>query len=415
MEFPTWVEVDLDRFQRNLESIRAAAGGACRVLLVVKADAYGHGAAEIARHAVANGVSMLGVATLHEGIELRGAGATAPIVVLSPALLSEVDEIIEHRLTPCVATLEFAARLSERSAAHRATPRIHVEIDTGMGRTGVRDDDAPAFLERLAALPNLALEGVFTHFPDADSGRTDFTEEQMRRYDAVLDELSRRKIGVPLRHAANSAGILSAPDAHRDMIRPGILAYGVYPGPEVPRSVRVEGILTFKTRVVQVREHPPGRNISYGRTFQTTRPTRIAVLPVGYGHGYPWSLGNRGEVLVRGRRAPIVGRVTMDLTMVDVTDVPGVRLEDEVVLWGDQEGASLPLSEVAARAQTIPYELLCGMGKRVVRLFVSAGAPTKVVTLIGERRELEIVESGVGPDDRRKRRRIEYRDVRSDP
>ncbi len=415
MEFPTWVEVDLDRFQRNLESIRAAAGGACRVLLVVKADAYGHGAAEIARHAVANGVSMLGVATLHEGIELRGSGATAPIVVLSPALLSEVDEIIEHRLTPCVATLEFAKRLSERSAAHQVTSRIHVEIDTGMGRTGVSDDEAPAFLERIAGLPHLSLEGVFTHFPDADSGRTDFTEEQLRRYDAVLSELARRKIDVPLRHAANSAGILSVRDAHRDMIRPGILAYGVYPSANVPRTVSVEGILTFKTRVVQIREHPPGRNISYGRTYQTARPSRIAVLPVGYGHGYPWSLGNRGEVLVRGARAPIVGRVTMDLTMVDVSDIPGVALEDEVVLWGEQNGARLPLDEVAERAQTIPYELLCGMGKRVVRLFLSAGAPMKVVTLIGERRELEIVESGVGPDDRRKRRRIEYRDVRSEP
>jgi alanine racemase len=412
MEFPTWVEVDLDRFQRNLEAIRAAAAGGCRVLLVVKADAYGHGATEIARHAVANGVSMLGVATLHEGIELRGAGITAPIVVLSPALLSEVDEIIEHRLTPCVATPEFAVRLSDRCVAHQILSRIHVEVDTGMGRTGVSDGEAVAFLERLATLPNLVLEGVFTHFPDADRGETDFTEEQLRRYDAVLRELALRHIEVPLRHAANSAGILSVRDAHRDLIRPGILAYGVYPTMDVPRSIHVEGILAFKTRVVQVREHPPGRNVSYGRTFQTTRWTKVAVLPVGYGHGYPWSLGNRGDVLVRGQRAPIVGRVTMDLTMVDVTDIPDARLEDEVVLWGEQGEACLTLNEVAERAQTIPYDLLCGMGKRVVRLFVRAGAPTKVVTLIGERREVEIVESGTGRDDRRKRRRIEYRNVR---
>jgi alanine racemase len=415
MEFPTWVEVDLDRFQRNLEAIRAATGDACRILLVVKADAYGHGAVEIARHAVSSGVSMLGVATLHEGIELRGSGVTAPIVVLSPALLSEVDEIIEHRLTPCVATLEFAERYAERCAAHGVQGRFHVEVDTGMGRTGVSDADAVEFIARLVALPSLLLEGVFTHFPDADSGHAEFTVEQLRRYDVVLRDLEARGIDVPIRHAANSAGVLSVRDAHRDLVRPGILAYGVYPTADAPRTVRVEGILTFKTRVVQIREHPPGRNISYGRTYETTRWTRIAVLPVGYGHGYPWSLGNRGEVLVRGRRAPIVGRVTMDLTMVDVSDIPDVRLEDEVVLWGEQRGARLPLDEVAARAQTIPYDLLCGMGKRVVRLFLSAGAPTKVVTLIGERRELEIVESGVGAGDRRKRRRIDYRHVRKEP
>ena len=415
MEFPTWAEVDLDRFRRNLEAIRAATGGTRRILLVVKADAYGHGAVEIARHAVANGVTMLGVATLHEGIELRGAGISAPIVVLSPVLLSEVDEIIEHRLTPCVATLPFAERLSERCQAHQLLSRIHVEVDTGMGRTGVSDNEAVAFIERLVTLPNLVLEGVFTHFPDADRGETAFTEAQLGRYQAVLRDLALRKIDVPIRHAANSAGLLSVAASHLDMVRPGILAYGAYPTADVARTVKVEGILTFKTRIVQIREHPPGQNISYGRTYETTRWTRVAVLPVGYGHGYPWALGNRGEVLVRGRRAPILGRVTMDLTMVDVSGIPDARIEDEAVLWGEQRGAKLDLNEVAERAQTIPYELLCGMGKRVVRLFLQAGEPTKVVTLIGERRELEIVESGTGPGDRRKRRRIEYKNVRGNP
>lgn len=415
MEFPTWAEVDLDRFRRNLEAIRAAIGGTRRILLVVKADAYGHGAVEIARHAVQNGVSMLGVATLHEGIELRGVGIAAPIVVLSPSLLSEVDEIVEHRLTPCVATLPFAERLSERCQAHQVIARYHVEIDTGMGRTGVSDVEAVPFIERLGTLPNLVLEGAFTHFPDADRGESEQTEAQLARFHAVLRDLSLRKIDVPIRHAANSAGLLGVAASHLDMVRPGILAYGAYPTRDVAQRVKVEGILTFKTRIVQIREHPPGQNISYGSTYRTTRWTRVAVLPVGYGHGYPWALGNRGEVLVRGRRAPIVGRVTMDLTMVDVSDIPDVRLEDEVVLWGEQRGARLDLNEVAERAQTIPYELLCGMGKRVVRLFVREGAPTKVVTLIGERRELEIVETGVGAADRRKRRRIEYKNVREKP
>jgi len=413
MEFPTWVEVDLNRFRRNLAAIATAIGPRRRILLVVKADAYGHGAVEIARCAVRNGVSMLGVATLHEGIELRSAGVELPIVILSPSLLCEIDEIIEHRLTPCVASLEFAHRLSERCLAHQVLARVHVEVDTGMGRAGVAEPEAVEFVERLTGMPNLRLEGLFTHFPDADSGRTDVSEEQLRRLGSVLRALELRKIEVPIRHAANSAGILSVHDSFLDMVRPGILAYGFYPSRAVPRSVEVEGVMTFKTRIVQIRDLPPGRFVSYGRTFQAPGWMRVAVLAVGYGHGYPWGLSNRGEVLIRGRRAPIVGRVTMDLTMVDVTSIPEAAPEDEVVLWGEQGGGRIDLGEVAERAQTIPYDLLCSMGKRVVRLFVSDGEPDKALTLIGEREETEVIEGGGTAGPRRRRRRIRYRGTRS--
>lgn len=408
MEFPTWVEVDLDRFRRNLGAIRAAIGGARRILLVVKADAYGHGAVEIAHHAVEAGVGMLGVATLHEGIELRASGVAAPIVILSPSLPSEVDEIIEHRLTPSVGTLEFAELLSRRCVAHQVLTRFHVEVDTGMGRTGVSDGEAVAFFERVVGMPNLRLEGAFTHFPDADSGRTDVTVDQLRRFGEILHQLALRNIEVPLRHAANSAGMLSVHDSFLDMVRPGILAYGFYPSAEVAQAIRVEGVMSFKTRVVQLRDVPPGRYISYGRTYQTTRWTRVGVLPVGYGHGYPWHLSNRGQVLARGRRAPIVGRVTMDLTMVDLTAIEEVQVGDEVVLWGEQRGARIGLEEVAAWAQTIPYDLLCSMGKRVVRVFLREGAPPKVLTLVGERREIEVAETGSGAG-RKRRRKVEYK------
>jgi alanine racemase len=304
MDFPTWVEVDLDRFARNLAAIRAAIGSETRILLVVKADAYGHGAVETARAALANGVAMLGVATLHEGIELRAAGITAPIIILSPSLPSETDEIIEHRLTPCVSSLEFAERLSRRCASLGRVSPLHVEVDTGMGRTGVSDGDAVEFIERVVAMPSLQLEGVFTHFPDADSGNTFFAEQQLERYGQILEALAHRKIEVPIRHVANSAGVLGVRGSALDMVRTGILAYGFYPSERVPRTVAVEGIMAFKTRVVQLRAVAAGRYISYGRTYQTTRRTCVAVLPVGYGHGYPWLLGNRGEVLIRGRRAP---------------------------------------------------------------------------------------------------------------
>lgn len=409
MDFPTWVEVDLDRFARNLAAIGAAIGSDTRILLVVKADAYGHGAVEIARAALENGVAMLGVATLHEGIELRTAGITAPIIILSPSLLSEVDEIIEHRLTPCVSNLEFAEILSRRCVAHEVISRLHVEVDTGMGRTGVGDADAEEFIERVVAMPNLSLEGVFTHFPDADSGNTFFAEQQLERYREILEGLARRRIEVPIRHVANSAGVLGVQGAALDLVRTGLLAYGFYPSERVPRRIPVEGILSFKTRVVQLRSVGPGRYISYSRTYRTARLTRVAVLPVGYGHGYPWLLSNRGEVLIRGRRVPIIGRVTMDLTMVDATEVPDVALGDEVVLWGDQEGAHIDLTEVAERAETIPYDLLCSMGKRVVRVFLEAGRPAKVITLVGERQELESVTAGTG----RRSRKVTYRSARA--
>jgi alanine racemase len=409
MEFPTWVEVDLDRFRRNLGAIRSAIGERRRILLVVKADAYGHGAVELAHHAVRAGVNMLGVATLHEGIELRSSGVSAPIVILSPTLLGEVDEILEHRLTPSVTSVEFADRLSARSAAQQLLTRFHVEVDTGMGRTGVSDSEAVEFIARVAHLSNLKIEGVYTHFPDADSGDPSGTEEQVRKFEAILHALSLRNIDVPLRHAANSAGLLSVPDSYLDMVRPGILAYGFYPTREVPRSVEVAGIMSFKTRVVQLRDLPPGRNVSYGRTYTTKRWTRIGVLPVGYGHGYPWQLSNRGQVLIRGQRAPIVGRVTMDLTMVDATDIESVALGDEVVLWGEQMNARIGLDEVAAWAQTIPYDLLCSMGKRVVRVFLEKGSAPKVLTLIGERQEVEVAESGGSTAGRKRRRKVEYK------
>ncbi|HEX5031575.1 MAG TPA: alanine racemase [Candidatus Eisenbacteria bacterium] len=407
MEFPTWVEVDLDRFRRNLGAIRSAIGERRSILLVVKADAYGHGAVEIAHHAVRAGAAMLGVATLHEGIELRSSGISAPIVILSPTLLGEVDEILEHRLTPSVTSVEFAERLSARCVAQQLLARFHVEVDTGMGRTGVSDSEAVEFITRITHLPNLKLEGVYTHFPDADSGDSTCTETQVRKFETILRALKLRNIDVPLRHAANSAGLLSVPDSFLDMVRPGILAYGFYPTREVPRSVEVEGIMSFKTRVVQLRDLPPGRNVSYGRTYTTKRWTRIGVLPVGYGHGYPWQLSNRGQVLIRGKRAPIVGRVTMDLTMVDATDIEAA-LGDEVVLWGEQQGARLGLDEVAVWAQTIPYDLLCSMGKRVVRVYVQEGREPKVLTLIGERQEVEVAESGSAAG-RKRRRKVQYK------
>ncbi len=387
MPVSTWVEVDLDRFGANLRLIRDAVGASCGLFLVVKADAYGHGAVEIAEAAEREGVSVLGIATLHEGIQLRQAGCHLPIVVLSPLLQSEIGETIAHALDPTVADLTFARALSAAAAAARQPVRCHVEIDTGMGRTGVREDEAEEFLVQLAALPSLRLTSIYTHFPDADGEDLGFARNQVARFEALADRLDARGLKPPRLHAANSAGTLNLPEARLDWVRVGLLAYGHQP-PHTPAVEGLAPVMAFKSRIVQVRELPQGHPVSYGRTFEAQRASRIGVVPVGYGHGYSWLLSNRGFMQVAGARAPIVGRVTMDLTMLDLTDIPTAKVGDEVVLFdGHHAGAAPTLEEVARWSETLPYEIMCTIGKRVTRIYVREGRPVKLTSLVGERSE----------------------------
>src|SRR6185436_6600369 len=386
MPVSTWVEVDLDRFAANLRAIRAHLGEGRELLLVVKADAYGHGAVEIAQAAADEGVACLGVATLHEGIQLRQAGSRLPILVLSPLLPSEIDEAAAHALEPTVCDLAFAEQLSRTAESLGRPLRFHVEIDTGMGRIGIPEADAEAFLTAAMALPGLRLASVYTHFPDADSEDLAFTEDQTRRFRGLIERLAARGQRPPRVHAANSAGVLNVREAHLDWSRVGLLAYGRLP-PHARHPVPVQPVMTFKSRLVQVREHPAGATISYGRTFVTPRPMRVGVVAVGYGHGYSWLLSNRGSMLVRGRRVPILGRVTMDLTMVDLEGVEGAAVGDEVVLFGGDGAESIPIEEVARWSETLSYEIMCTIGKRVTRIYVQGGRPVKLTTLVGERAE----------------------------
>jgi alanine racemase len=386
MPVSTWIEVDLDRFAANLDAVRGASGGR-DILLVVKADAYGHGAVEMAAAAEAGGVAQVfGVATLHEGIQLRQSGIRLPIVALSPLLPSEIDEAVAHDLDPTVCDLDFARTLSDAGRRAGRALRCHVEVDTGMGRTGVRTEEAEEFLERLTALPSLRLGSVYTHFPDADGKELGFARQQLRSFGELLERLAARGIRPPRVHAANSAGTVNLPESHLDWVRVGLLAYGHRP-PRSDAALCLEPVMAFKSRLVQVRDLPAGAPISYGRTFVTARATRTGVVAVGYGHGYSWLMSNRGEMLVRGRRVPIRGRVTMDLTMVDLSSVPEARVGDEVVLFGDQGTAELPLTEVARLSETLPYEIMCTIGKRVTRIFVQGGRPVKLTSLVGERAE----------------------------
>ncbi|MCC6349673.1 MAG: alanine racemase [Candidatus Eisenbacteria bacterium] len=386
MPLVTWVEVDLDRFAANLRVIRTEVRDACELLLVAKADAYGHGAREMAAAAEREGVSQLGVATLHEGVQLRMAGCRLPIVALSPLLTAEIDDAVEHGIDPTVADQAFAGELSAAARRSGRPVRFHVEIDTGMGRIGVREADAEEFVARVSALPGLRLASVYTHFPDADAEDLSFARGQVGRFRAIVERLAARGLRPPQVHASNSAGTMNLPEARFDVVRIGLVAYGVHPPHDAAR-LALAPVMSLRSRLVQVRDLPAGTPISYGRSYVTSRPSRIGVVPVGYGHGYSWLLSNRGQMLVRGRRAPIVGRVTMDLTMLDLTDIAGVGVGDEVVLFGEQNGEELRVEEVAAWSETLAYEIMCTLGKRVARLYRSQGRAVRVTTLVGERPE----------------------------
>jgi alanine racemase len=384
MPVSTWVEVDLDRFTANLRAIREHLGPGREVLLVAKADAYGHGAADMAAAAEREGVTQLGVATLHEGMQLRRSGCRLPIMAMSPLLPGEIPEAVRHGIDPSVCDMNFARALSDEAVQAERAVRFHVEVDTGMGRTGVHLHEAETFLAEACALPGLRLASVYTHFPDADGRDLSFASDQTRKFAALIERLEARGLKPPRVHAANSAGTVNLPDALFDWVRVGLIAYGLHPSRDEAR-LPLAPVMSFRSRLVQVRELPAGANVSYGRTCTLARATRVGVVPVGYGHGYSWLLSSRGQMLVGGRRVPILGRVTMDLTMVDVSDVPDVAVGDEVVLFGEQQGATLAVEEIAKGSETLAYEVLCTIGKRVTRLYVRREHPVRVSTLIGER------------------------------
>lgn len=383
MQFPTWVEVDLDALDNNIAEVRRRIGADRRICLVVKADGYGHGAPQVARVAAAAGVEFLGVATVHEGIELRRAGLDTPILILSPTLPAEIDDILAHTLRPTVSSLDYAQALSTRAASRGVTATVHVEVDTGMGRSGVNEDDAADLVRAAAQLPALDIEGIFTHFPDAAPGHTDFAEQQTARFHELVQTLRGEGHALPIAHAANTAGMLSVPDARFDMVRPGLMLYGhTHTGIGIAEHLRP--VMSLKSRIVLLKDMEPGRTISYDRTFTVTRPSRIAVIPAGYGHGLSVKLSNRGQVLVRGQVAPIVGRVTMDMSMLDVTDISGVEVGDEVVLFGSQGEARLSLEEVARVSETLSYDVMISIGKRVPRVYLRNHVPMRITTLVGD-------------------------------
>ncbi len=367
---PTWVEVDLDCIAHNIVQYRNLIGPAVEIIAVVKADAYGHGAVAVARAAVAAGASRLAVASYEEAVELRRAGLRVPIIILGYCAPEFASALVRYRLTPAIFDLETARALSGALVQKGQFLSVHIKIDTGMNRLGFAADEIPELLPVLTALPALVLEGLFTHLATADEEDPSYTQKQLRLFAAVREACRAQAINISCCHTANSAAAVRYPASAYNAIRLGIAMYGYYPG-RLPAAAfpALQTALAFKSRVVQVKTVPPGTAVSYGCTYITPATACIATVPVGYGDGFRLDLSNRGRALVRGCRVPVVGRVCMDYIMLDVTAVEGVSAGDEVVLYGRQGGAEVSLAEVAAQLQTIPYELLCAVNKRVPRLY----------------------------------------------
>lgn len=364
---PTQARVDLGALAQNLTLLRHHAGGR-PVMAVVKANAYGHGLVEVARHLQGCGVEAFGVALLEEGLTLREAGITRPILVFGGLPVAQMPTLLRHHLeltAPSVAKLE---QIDAAAAATGVRARVHLKIDTGMGRIGVQYFNAETLLEASLRCRHVEVAGVYSHFANADAAELGHARLQLERFLEALAFYERRGLPCPPRHIANSAALLQLPESHLDLIRPGIVLYGVAPGPECPLPLPLQPVLSWRSRVVYFKILPAHHPVSYGSSWHSDRPERLVTVPCGYGDGYPRALSNRAEVLIRGRRCPIAGKICMDQFMASLGEGSAYN-GDEVVLIGRQQGECIRVEELAERAGTIPYEILTGIGARVPRLY----------------------------------------------
>ena len=367
----TRVKIDLDIIARNFDAIRRKAG--VRVMAVVKADAYGHGAIQVAR-LLQDKCAFFGVSSMLEAMELRRAGLKTPILVLGHTPVNAFPTAIREGIRPTIYRYEDALALSAAAVEAGVNAPFHFAVDTGMGRIGFQPTTEDADIcAAIAKLPGLKSEGLFSHFATADCADLSRSRRQAEKFDAFYDMLTQRGVTIAIRHLDNSAGLMNFPCRY-EMVRSGIVTYGMYPSSEVdPRLLQLEPALQWLSRVTHVKTLPAGREISYGGTFVTTRETTVATIPVGYADGYRRNLSGKFHVLIRGKKAPILGRICMDQMMVDVTDIPGVTLNDRVVLVGKYDDEEITMEQIAAQADSFNYEFVCGISRRVPRIYVSGG------------------------------------------
>jgi len=367
---PTWAEIDLDALAGNLHLIRERVGQGVSVMAAVKADAYGHGAVACARRLEAEGVNWFGVALPEEGIELRAAGITRPILCLGGFWEGQQQACLQQDLTPVVYRLDLIESLDRAAQAAGVVADVHVKIDTGMGRLGVRSEDVRQFCEALSRFRNIRVDGLMTHLASADDpAQEDFTKDQLERFQQAIDLFHDRGVAPRYLHAANSAGAFAYPRARENLVRPGATLYGLKRDVLPPNieAGQLRAVMSVRSRIMLLKTVAKGEKLGYGCTFETTRESLIATIPIGYDDGYRRALSNRGRVIVRGTFAPVAGRVSMDLTLVDVTDVSGVSLHDQVTLLGRDGELSITAEDLAELTGTISYEITCGISARVPR------------------------------------------------
>lgn len=370
---PVWSEIDLKAIAYNVRQLAGVISPDTRLMAVVKANAYGHGANRVACTALENGAGYLGVARVAEGETLRQAGIEAPVLVLGYTPPANYQALLDNNLAQTVYNLEAAGELSAIAAREGKKAVVHIKVDTGMGRLGFgcEDTDSVRDILSVASLPRLEVEGIFTHFASADSKNKDYTMAQWRRFSTLLQNLAVKGLTFRYRHAANSAAIIDLPETNLDMVRAGIAMYGAYPSHEVKMSrVSLQPAMSVKALVAHVKKVPAGTGVSYGVTYVTPDQTVVATIPAGYADGYSRLLSSRGEVLVQGQRAPMIGRVCMDQFMVDVGHIPGVVPGEEVVLLGRQNGVEISAGDIAAKIGTISYEVFCMINARVPRIYI---------------------------------------------
>jgi alanine racemase len=373
---PTYIEIDLGRLTANYRGIETAvspshgAGSPARIMPILKANAYGHGLVEVARHMVSLGAPYLGVAFLEEGILLREAGIIAPILVMGGILGNQIPLFLQHNLTLTASSTEKLAQIDTAAQAMGVQAKVHLKIDTGMERIGVHYYSAEPLLAASLRCQHCLVEGIYSHFANSDTADLTSANLQLERFNEVLRFYEKHSLPTPLRHMANSGAILQLPQSHFDMVRPGILLYGVYPSAEVPHTVRVLPALSWKSRVVYFKVVQPHHPVSYGSTWQSDHMVRVVTVPVGYGDGYFRRMSDQAEVIVRGKRYPVIGRICMDQLMVNI-EWDSAYNNDEVILLGESGDEQIRCEELADWAGTIPYEVLTNINTRVSRVYVN--------------------------------------------
>lgn len=370
---PTWVEINLSALAANFHVVKDRVGPDVNVMAVVKANAYGHGAVECARRLEAEGANWFGVALPEEGIELRNAGITKPILCLAGFWSGQTTLCIERKLVPVVHRLDMIAAFDRAAREHNIVADVHVKIDTGMGRLGVRFDEVKPFAVALKSFPNIRIDGLMTHFAAADEPSCEpLTHDQIQRFENALAVFAEYGYKPTYRHLANSAAVFAQPTAWGNMVRPGGVLYGLWRDTLAPadRSENFQPVMSLHSRIMSLKWVPLGETVGYGCTFEASRKTLVAAIPVGYHDGYMRALSNRGHAIIRGVYATVIGRISMDLTLIDVTNVPDVQLDDEVILMGQHAGLSITAEELARTTGTLSYEITCGIGARVPRVYV---------------------------------------------